>query len=479
MGLCLVSFCGAQIGQDEPPVKTTTRANLGAKFRRGIFFNGTFNPAVKTANGSYYNVDVNEPDSVVHIRTVVSQDRLRTVDLTPKSYLVVPFAKVFHAVRGLFGFDPNNLSDLRPATLASLVFVTKEHWSIKQVQGEEEVNIPLITDVLAKNPKSKAPAFNITFGIANIYGEKNQLYAYIEFLNGACPPSGGPFMLTFNSGTGTAFQQSVNADKWTVDPIINPMSAQHKNAQPLLSSLAKPPTAPVDEFLVNVNYPLGVNLHFVGLQELSSNPKDTTAVVQGDFEKVIQNNYTISNGFQPVGFSLGAASNEAFTNKIIRGGMFMRVYSKRPLAGFIERSEYEDLYVPPFPVEKVGNMPWVGVAVNGSYIAERDKRISNQASSRFYSYVKPEASLVIDQLRGSNAIIPSGLGLDLDGKVWYFLFGRESVGFHVRQTESYAHALLTLKFGNSKGYFGFEVGSNEANGFLKQQGWVLGLNLQF
>src|SRR5579862_8860459 len=136
--LCLfaLSSSSQQQGQSDQGSKNPLRANLGAKFRRGIFFNGTFNPRVKstTGPGFYYEADVNEPDGVIHIQTVLSADQLRTVDLTPKNYLVVPFAKVYHLTRNLYKLDPN-LPNLTTDRQAVFQFVTKSNWTIKQVQG--------------------------------------------------------------------------------------------------------------------------------------------------------------------------------------------------------------------------------------------------------------------------------------------------------------------------------------------------------
>jgi len=474
LALALALFSPASAGQQDVPSQKTVPANLDAKFRRGVFFNGTFN----RPKGGLYRISLyvpeakGLPDNRIDVDTVSSKVQLWTVDLTPKTYLVVPFAQIYNLSKEAFGFDAANPTGSKPGLFASLSFITFAHWHITRIEGSGVTSeIPFKQDA---EPRDQA--FSITFGIANTYGQYNQLFAFIK-LNRACPSSGGTFKVQFDTGKGTTYEQTVTADKEPVYPLVNPTSAQHKSAQAVLNSKTKPA---VDEFLVDLNIPMATNLHLVGSQEISSNNYDTSATYEADFLKVIQNSYTVSNGYQPLGFFLGGTANQLFTNKVIRGGMYGKTYFRKPLAGFIERGDLADLYVPPFPIEKAGNMPWMGINIDGSYIAERDPRISPEGNSRFYTYIKPEASMVIDQLRGSATLIPSGIGLDLDGKAWWFLSGRENAGNNVRATEYYAHVLFTLKFGTSnKGYFGYEIGTNEANGFQRTQGWAIGLNLKF
>jgi hypothetical protein len=356
--------------------------------------------------------------------------------------------------------------------MAASDFVLFSNWRIEKAESTGEMT-EIKYDPHAKPGDDK---FCMTFGITNTYNEQNQLYAFIK-LNRACPSSGASFVLHYKTSNGHSYKQNVAAEKESNTPILNPLSAQHKGSQDILNSNKK---QAVDEFSFDTSIPVGLNLRLVGSQVISSNNFDTAAKFEADLQKTVQDTYTISNGYRPIMFTLGATANQAFTNKVVLGGIEARIYSRRPLAGYINRSELQELFVPPFPIEKVGNMPWVGISLIGSYVAERDKHIVTPGNSRFYSYLKPQVSMVIDQLRGSSTLLPSGLGLDLGAKAWIFLSGRENAGADVHNIEYHAHALLTLKFGSSqKGYFGYEIGTNEANGFSRNQGWALGLNLQF
>jgi hypothetical protein len=377
-------------------------------------------------------------------------------DQQPRTYLVVAYTDVRKACGG----------NLTPEE-----FVKPEIWSLRL---KDKI------DPLLQGTSKDKPAYNIYFGVTDVYRAKNQLFAILQPNEQALGADDSAFVLSLRFQD-QDLAQDVSAKGIEQIPLIDPISAQHKTDQEILV----PPggtkqVREVDQFKASIYHYLGRDFSLSGNQVLSTNRLDTAAKLELDLHKVLpgQDVYK-GTSYQPVSLVVGGTANQIFTQQVVRVGIDVRAYYRHMLKGYIPNDDLEDFYIPPYPIEKVQDIPWFGISLFGSYIARRDDRVVDAGPSRFYSYLKPQFSFVVSKLKDSDKFIRSGFGIDAMLKAWIFLNGRENAGNNLHTIEDYAHLFATVKFGKQQAYFGYEWGTNEANGFRPARGWTVGIDLKF
>jgi hypothetical protein len=449
LALSLITSIGvAQTGHAPVP------ANLGATFKRGIFFRNTFEK-------SPFKV---RDDKGHPLAESVVCDQVAREDLTNRIYIVVPFNKVYKA------FDQAITPDQ---------FCNAAIWkvySLKSTGEEAELGCVPVADLEKHEPDEDVdPKFALLFGSTNVQTLESQLYCYIRLNSAAIPSKATDFKVSIEYG-GNSFVQKVKFDGSAKRPVFDPLSAQHKTDAEVLDSDAP---QELDQFKIGLDLPLTNTLALTGLEVLSTRSLDTLSRVELNARYVLPNASHSGRSFNPLSLVLGFASNQAFTHQIASAGVDVRLHYRGILKLFKDKDDVKALYEPPFDQNGYTDVPWFGIGVFGSHVLRADTRVLPEGRSRNFTYAKAQFALPVEDILATDGWVRHGLGLDVGGKLWWFIDGKESAGENVRTLESYMHAFVTVKFGSQKVYAGYEAGTNEASGFKRTSGWTVGIDLRF